>query len=296
MAASRQDTIAYLQAELERAQQEIIELKTQKTRQTWERDIISRSIIDNHPDVIVVLDGEFRIEYMNHVPADKSLDDIIGLDFFDYISPSYREFAQPAFEQAAQSPDEITSFETQGLRRSGGMGSWHSRIFPIRENGVVTHYTQIATDVTEIKQAMEQQNRLQADIIKAQKQAIQELSAPVIPIMEGVIILPLVGHIDSHRAHQIMRSLMQGVGQYRARYAIIDITGVPLVDSGVADHLNRSIQAIRLKGAETIITGISDAVAEVVVDLGIDWSEVKTLRNLQSGLHYVVARRREEQA
>jgi rsbT co-antagonist protein RsbR len=81
-----------------------------------------------------------------------------------------------------------------------------------------------------------------------------------------------------------MRSLLAGIGQYRARIAILDITGVSVVDSGVAQHLDRTIQAARLKGAQTIVTGVSDAVAEIIVNLGIDWSGVETQRDLQTGL------------
>jgi rsbT co-antagonist protein RsbR len=93
-----------------------------------------------------------------------------------------------------------------------------------------------------------------------------------------------VGEIDSARARDITRALLAGIRAHRARVIILDITGVPIVDSGVAMHLNKTIQAARLKGASTIITGISDAVAEAMVDLGIDWSGVRTLSNLQAGL------------
>jgi rsbT co-antagonist protein RsbR len=114
--------------------------------------------------------------------------------------------------------------------------------------------------------------------------ALQELSTPIIPIFEGIVVMPLVGSIDTSRARDIMRSLLAGITRYRARYVIIDITGVPMVDTGVADHLNRTIQAARLKGTRTIVTGISEAVAETIVDLGIDWSDIDTLRDLQTGL------------
>ena len=94
----------------------------------------------------------------------------------------------------------------------------------------------------------------------------------------------MVGSIDSQRAKDITRALLAGIGQYRARVVILDVTGVPIMDSGVVNHLNKTIQAARLKGAQTIITGISDAVAESIVDLGIDWSHVVTLGNLRTGL------------
>jgi PAS domain S-box-containing protein len=132
--------------------------------------------------------------------------------------------------------------------------------------------------------AIKQQMRLQEELVESQQRAIAELSTPIIPIMEGIVILPLVGSIDSSRARDITRSLLAGISHHRAKIVILDITGVSVVDSGVASHLDKTIQAARLKGAQTIITGISDAVAETIVDLGIDWSRLEAVNNLQAGL------------
>ncbi|MFN8376932.1 MAG: PAS domain S-box protein [Anaerolineae bacterium] len=125
---------------------------------------------------------------------------------------------------------------------------------------------------------------VQEQLIDAQKQALLELSTPIIPIIDQIIVMPLIGSIDTMRAQEITRALLRGISQHRASIVIIDITGVPVVDTGVADYLNRTIQAARLKGAHTIVTGVSDAVAETIVDLGIDWSKIDTLRDLQNGL------------
>lgn len=138
--------------------------------------------------------------------------------------------------------------------------------------------------IAEREKAEAERARLQEEVIEAQRRAIQELSTPVIPIVDGIIILPLVGSVDTQRARDITRSLLAGITRYRARVVILDITGVPTVDTGVASHLNRTVQAARLKGAHTIVTGISDAVGETIVDLGIDWSDMETLRDLQTGL------------
>jgi ribose transport system substrate-binding protein len=132
------------------------------------------------------------------------------------------------------------------------------------------------------------QQRLQQEIIEAQKQAIQELSTPIIPVFKGVIVMPLIGSIDTLRARDITRSLLTGIREHRARAVILDITGVPIVDSGVAAYLNKTIQAARLKGARTIVTGVSEAVAETIVDLGIDWSGIETLSDLRTGLRAVL--------
>ena len=136
----------------------------------------------------------------------------------------------------------------------------------------------------ELQREVAQRERLQQEVIEAQKAALQELSTPIIPVMERIIVVPLVGNIDSVRARDITRMLLAGIRKHKARVVILDITGVPIVDSGVADHLNRTIRAARLKGARTIVTGISDAVAETIVDLGIDWGSIETLANLQTGL------------
>ena len=139
-------------------------------------------------------------------------------------------------------------------------------------------------DVTDSRQAAAERERLQQEALDAQQLAIQELSTPVIPIMDRILVMPLVGSIDSQRARHIMRALLQGIREHRAKVLILDITGVPIVDSGVATHLDKTIQAARLKGARTIITGLSDAVAEAIVDLGIDWSNLDTLSDLRTGL------------
>jgi rsbT co-antagonist protein RsbR len=157
--------------------------------------------------------------------------------------------------------------------------------FPIYdETGKLTAGVIIFPDTTERKQAEVERERLQQELLESQQRAIRELSTPIIPIMKGIIILPLIGSIDSERAREITRSLLTGISQNRAKIVIVDITGVSVVDSGVASHLDKTIQAARLKGAQTIITGISDAVAETIVDLGINWSGLETVNNLQAGL------------
>jgi len=136
----------------------------------------------------------------------------------------------------------------------------------------------------EQQQVQEENLRLQQEMIESQMGTIQELSTPIIPVRERVIVMPLIGGIDAERARDMTRRLLAGIQEHRARVVIVDITGVPIVDTGVAVHLNKTIQAARLKGAHTIICGISDAVAETITDLGIDWSGVKTAPNLQVAL------------
>jgi anti-anti-sigma regulatory factor/HAMP domain-containing protein len=142
------------------------------------------------------------------------------------------------------------------------------------------------TALRELYQDLEQQ----IVILETQQQVIHELSTPIIPVLDApggagsVVVMPLVGNIDTVRAKDIMRKLLAGMSQYQASVVILDVTGVPIVDSGVANHLNKTVQAARLKGARVIVVGISEAVAESIVDLGIDWGDIETLADLQTGL------------
>ena len=148
----------------------------------------------------------------------------------------------------------------------------------------------VADRTEELRESLEESAHLQEQVIEAQKQALHELSTPIIPVMERIIIMPLIGSIDTLRARDITRALLAGIREHRAKVVILDITGVSVVDSGVASHLNKTIQAARLKGTRTIVTGISDAVAETIVDLGIDWSGIETLPDLQTGLMVALAK------
>lgn len=114
--------------------------------------------------------------------------------------------------------------------------------------------------------------------------AIRELSTPVIRVYEQVLLLPLVGAIDSQRAQQIMETVLLRIIEDKAKVMIIDIAGVPVVDTKVADHLLKTTAAARLIGARTILTGISAQVARTIVQLGVDISSMHTLHRLADGI------------
>jgi rsbT co-antagonist protein RsbR len=122
------------------------------------------------------------------------------------------------------------------------------------------------------------------DTVARQQAAIRELSTPVIRVHRGVLLLPLVGTVDSHRAQQIMETLLTRVVDEQARVVIVDIAGVPVVDTKVADHLLKTTEAVRLLGADTIVTGISAQVARTIVQLGVDISSIHTRARLEDGI------------
>lgn len=117
-----------------------------------------------------------------------------------------------------------------------------------------------------------------------QQAAIRELSTPVIRVYDRVLLLPLVGAIDSHRAHQVMESVLLHIVDAQAKCIIIDIAGVPVVDTRVADHLLKTTAAVRLLGAQTILTGITAQVARTMVQLGVDVSSMHTVSRLSDGI------------
>lgn len=119
--------------------------------------------------------------------------------------------------------------------------------------------------------------------------AIRELSTPVIRVYERVLLLPLVGAIDSHRAVQVMESVLLHVVDAQAKVIIIDIAGVPVVDTRVADHLLKTTAAVRLLGAQTILTGITAQVARTMVQLGLDVSSMHTVSRLSDGIELALS-------
>ena len=214
-----------------------------------------------------------------------SPEDLIGKNDFDMPWRAQAELYRADDSQVMESGVPKLNYEEPHDMPDGQQNWMRVSKVPLRDaDGRVIAVLGMYDDVTDIKRAEVERQRLQQQVIDAQRRVIQELSTPVIPVMEQVIVMPLVGSIDTMRARDITRTLLDGIHQHRAKVVILDVTGVPIVDSGVANHLNKTIQAARLKGAHTIITGISDAVAEAVVDLGIDWSDIETLSDLQTGL------------
>jgi rsbT co-antagonist protein RsbR len=120
--------------------------------------------------------------------------------------------------------------------------------------------------------------------ILQQQDAIRELSTPVLELSEGLLLLPIVGVVDSHRARQMTEQLLNAIREHRTRVVVIDITGVPAVDTMVANHLVQATEAARLLGAVSIVTGLSAEVAQTMVKIGINLSGLHTVGNLRGGI------------
>jgi rsbT co-antagonist protein RsbR len=269
-----------------RLMENLTQMVEARTAEIQEKQQLLQAFLDNFPAQVFAKDREGRFMLSNKTTAQAyslSPEEVIGKTIDDLIP---RENTAHIWEGEKQVMETGAVLEKEEpLLQGDEIQTVQSTVFPLyNEQGQIHGIGGIVIDVTERKQAEVERERLQQEVIEAQRTALRELSSPIIPVMEGIIVLPLIGSIDTGRAREITRALLRGISEHRAKIVIMDITGVPMVDSGVADHLNKSIQAARLKGAQAIVTGMSDAVAETIVDLGVDWAELQTLRDLRTGL------------
>jgi rsbT co-antagonist protein RsbR len=149
----------------------------------------------------------------------------------------------------------------------------------------------ILRDATEQIRNEQERAALHEQVIAAQQAALRELSTPIIPLTDDVVAMPLIGAIDSNRAQQVIETLLAGVSNSRATTAILDITGVQIVDTQVANALLRAAQAVKLLGAQVVLTGIRPEIAQTLVGLGLDLSGIVTRATLQSGIAFALAGR-----
>jgi len=150
----------------------------------------------------------------------------------------------------------------------------------------------VARDLSAQKRAEADRAALQAQVIEAQQSVIRELSTPLIPLADHVVAMPLIGVIDRGRAAAALETLLSGVVAHQASTVVLDVTGVSVVDSQVADALIRAARAVRLLGAEVVLTGLRPHVAQTLVTLGIEVSDMVTLGSLKDGITYALRNER----
>lgn len=185
---------------------------------------------------------------------------------------------------------QVMTREDSGVGPHADRTYWTLKFPLIGEDGALAAICGIINDVSERRQAERARAELQARVIAAQQALLVELSSPLIPLADGVLALPIIGTVDAARAEQIVATLLAGVAEQRARTVILDITGVRTIDADVAAALLRAARAVRLLGAEPVLTGVTPDVARTLVELGVDMGGLTTLASLRSGIEH--ARRR----
>jgi PAS domain S-box-containing protein len=240
---------------------------------------------ENSPIAIARGDLNAIMDFTN--PAFSALlgssDSLVGRGFLDIFPEDLRSAALEAVQATAEQGEwqGILTFE----RLDGVRIDVHSTGYLIKDIqdqpfGLVGMFQ----DISAQQQAEQERAEMQEQVIEAQRAAIRELSTPLIPLSSHVVLMPLVGNIDSNRAQQVMENLLEGIASYQADTAILDITGVSVVDTQVANALIQAAQAVKLLGAQVVLTGIGPTMAQTLVHLGADLSSIQTRGNLQGAV------------
>ena len=183
-----------------------------------------------------------------------------------------------------QAPRQLSPEQVEALRALGRQAS--------AQMALRRHVAELERIVVDHQRAEEKLRQdIHEETIRAQAAALAELSTPLIPISDQVMVMPRVGTVDSRRAQQVVETLLHGIAESKAQVAILDITGVPIVDTQVANALVRAAQAVRLLGAQVVLTGIRPEVAQTLVGLGVDLSNIITHSSLQSGIAFAMQQR-----
>ncbi len=205
-----------------------------------------------------------------------SADEITGKPISILVPPD-RPYEMPQLLERLRKGEHIEHFETVRMRKDGKHIDVSLTISPIKDvTGKIIAASTIARDITERKRMEEKLRRHQ--------EVIRELSTPVLQVREQIFILPIIGMIDSLRARQLTEQLLHAIYYNSAKVVVMDITGVPTVDSKVANHLVQTIDSSRLMGATVVVTGVSPEIAQTLVTLGVDTSKMNTAGDLQGGI------------
>lgn len=180
-------------------------------------------------------------------------------------------------------PRDLTSDQVEALRVLGRQ--------VIMQLELRRHVAALEQAITERERAEAERERVREEMLRIQEAALAELSTPLIPLNDRVMVMPLIGNVDATRAQRVMETLLEGISKNSAAIAILDITGVSIVDTQVANALVRAAQAVKLLGAQVVLTGLRPEVAQTLVGMGADLGGIVTRSTLQSGIAYAMAGR-----
>jgi len=208
-------------------------------------------------------------------------EEIIGKHFSCFYPPDAVQRGVP--DQELKTAAKQGRFEDESWRvRKDGKRFWANVIIAALrdQDGTLRGFSKITRDLTERKRA--------EDLITQQSKEIMELSTPVMQVWQGVVVAPLIGSLDSGRTQQFMERLLGRIVETNSPVALVDIMGVPTIDTQTAQHLIETISAVRLLGAQVVLTGVRPAIAQTLVHLGIDLSDIITRSSLSAGLQFAL--------
>jgi rsbT co-antagonist protein RsbR len=254
---------------------------------------ILQAIIDTAPSIIFVKSPEGRLITVNKlysVLAERETHELVGLNerdlISDHILSTWHEHEREMLK-TAEAYQYYNSITIDGEERE-----FFNTTFPLYDDKQkIFAICLIGNDITDLRRAEREHHTLQTQIIEAQRATLRELSTPLIPLDDETLVMPLIGSMDTARAQQVMETLLDGVAQQGASSVIIDVTGLTVIDTSVANALVQITKATHLLGAEVILTGIGAEVAQTLVHIGADLQNLKIAATLQSSIAQVLGNR-----
>jgi rsbT co-antagonist protein RsbR len=265
----------------------IEELITKKKGKILNKWMDSQKFSPEHHEYLIN-DQDLRVQ------SSKFLDEFIkvfkNFDIEDITSPEFQNAVQPirdlSMSRASRgfSPTETASY----------LFDLKNAILFVLDDDLENHSDEVYPQLIELFRfldklvviSFEEYTQKHEEIIKEQSEALLELSSPIISLWDNILAVPLIGTLDSKRTQMVMEILLKTIVETKSKIAIIDITGVGVVDSQVANNLIKTVMSVRLLGAEALITGIRPEVAQTIVNLGVDLKNIITRSTLAEGLVY----------
>lgn len=268
---------------------------------------VLRAFCEALPPFMLTVDLDLTVLTINRTLSELPPETVLGLHALTFVAPAYHEAARQCYAEAVRTR-KPSKYDSIASGPSGGQAWYTSYVSPIIEDGRMTGFAVAVEDITAHKMALEaarlaadklanyakeleEKNRLLA-VENAERErteaALRALSTPIIQAWEGVLALPVIGSVDGQRAAQMMEMLLGEIVRTRARFAVLDLTGVETVDTATVANLLRIVRAAGLLGSQCLVSGIAPALAQTMVTAGGSAEGLQTFGKLQDALRYAL--------
>ena len=266
------------------------ELWRKAATEARERRWLLQRAIDALPRTVFVKDRDLRYAASSALFARDagvaSPDDLVGKNDYELASTKEQADGFRADDLEVMTSGRAKINIVEKLRVPGGEDIWlETSKVPLRdEKGEIIGVVGTYENVTGRKAAEAEMSRHREELLAAQSALVTQLSTPLLPIHERVLVMPLIGRLDEERARGIMERLLEGIVHYQAEVVILDLTGVPAVDEAVAGGIGNVVRAADLLGTQVILTGLQPELAKTIVEIGLDLGRVTTCATLRDGV------------